>query len=200
MATEDTYFTVQSPSTGLFKDKGSRFISFLIPVGTAEDAKAEIDRIRKEYHDARHHCFAYRLGLNGDIWRVNDDGEPSSSAGKPIFGQILSNSLSDVLIVVVRYFGGIKLGVPGLINAYRTAAADAISHSSIITKTAGRTIKVEFGYPVMNDIMKAVKESGVSVTGQDFDTECSITVRVRLRDEESFVNSISKFSTRILYI
>jgi len=200
MATEDTYFTVQSPSTGLFKDKGSRFISFLIPVGTAEDAKAEIDRIRKEYHDARHHCFAYRLGLNGDIWRVNDDGEPSSSAGKPIFGQILSNSLSDVLIVVVRYFGGIKLGVPGLINAYRTAAADAISHSSIITKTAGRTIKVEFGYPVMNDIMKAVKESGVSVISQDFDTECSITVRVRLRDEESFVNSISKFSTRILYI
>lgn len=200
MAIEDTYLTVQSPSTGLYKEKGSRFISFLIPVGTAEEAKAEIDRIRKEYHDARHHCFAYRLGLNGDIWRVNDDGEPSSSAGKPIFGQILSNSLSDVLIIVVRYFGGIKLGVPGLINAYRTAAADAISHSSVISKTAGRTVKVEFGYPVMNDIMKAVKESGVSVTGQDFDTECCITVRVRLRDEESFINAISKFSSRILYI
>lgn len=199
MAIEDTYRTVQTPSTGLYKEKGSRFISFLLPVETAEQAKAETDRIRKEYHDARHHCFAYRLGLTGDLWRVNDDGEPSSSAGKPIYGQILSNSLSDVLIVVVRYFGGIKLGVPGLINAYRTAAADAIAHSTIITKTASRLIGIEFGYPVMNDIMKIIKDSGVSVISQNFDTECSIKVCVRLRDEENFVRSISKTPGRILY-
>lgn len=200
MATEDTYLTVQSPSTGLYKEKGSRFISFLIPVETAEQAKAEIDRIRKEYHDARHHCFAYRLGLKGDIWRMNDDGEPSSSAGKPIFGQILSNSLSDVLIVVVRYFGGIKLGVPGLINAYRTASADAITNATVTTKTAGRTIGIEFGYPAMNDIMKTIKDYDVSVIGQNFDIECSMTIRVRLRDEEAFISSIGKISTRILYI
>jgi len=200
MAAEDTYFTVKSPSAGLYKEKGSRFMAFLFPVETAEQAKTEIDRLKKEYHDARHHCFAYRIGLGGDIWRINDDGEPSSSAGKPIYGQILSNSLSDVLIVVIRYFGGIKLGVPGLINAYRTAAADAISKTEIITKTAARIIRIDFGYSAMNDIMKTVKDTDATVISQEFDLNCSITVRVRLRDAETFSDTVRKFSDQVLYL
>lgn len=198
MISEDTYLSVQSPSTGLYKEKGSRFLAFLSPVTSAEQAKTEIERIRKEYHDARHHCFGYRIGPKGDIWRINDDGEPSSTAGKPIFGQILSNSLSDILIVVVRYFGGIKLGVPGLINAYRSAAADAITNSTIITKTATAPIHIDFGYPTMNDIMKLVKEFGVEIVSQHFDIECSISINVRLRDKENFVIAAKKISGSVL--
>ena len=198
MISEDTYLSVQSPSTGLYKEKGSRFLAFLFPVTSAEQAKTEIERIRKEYHDARHHCFGYRIGPKGDIWRINDDGEPSSTAGKPIFGQILSNSLSDILIVVVRYFGGIKLGVPGLINAYRSAAADAITNSTIITKTATAPIHIDFGYPAMNDIMKLVKEFEVEIVSQHFDIECSISINVRLRDKENFVIAAKKISGSVL--
>lgn len=200
MTVEDTYLSVREPSTGVYKEKGSRFLAFLFPVSTAEQAKSEIDRIRKEYHDARHHCFAYRIGLSGDIWRINDDGEPSSTAGKPIFGQILSHSLSDILIIVVRYFGGVKLGVPGLINAYRTAAADAISNSAIIAKTAASIVKIDFSYPGMNDIMKLIKESGATVISQNFDLNCSMTVKVRLRDIDSFVETAGKISSHILYL
>ncbi len=200
MTSEDTYLSVQSPSTGLYKEKGSRFLAFLFPVTSAEQARTEIERIRKEYHDARHHCFGYRIGLRGDIWRINDDGEPSSTAGKPIFGQILSNSLSDILIIVVRYFGGIKLGVPGLINAYRSAAADAIANSTIITKTATVSIRIDFGYPSMNDVMKLIKESGAEITHQQFDLQCSICVNVRLRDEKDFISATKKISDCVLKI
>jgi len=188
----DTYLSVSAPSEGLYKEKGSKFISFLFPIETPGQAKIEIDRLKKEYYDARHHCFAYRLGLTGDVWRINDDGEPSSTAGKPILGQILSNSLSDILIVVVRYFGGIKLGVPGLINAYRSAAADAIAHTTVIKKTAGTEMVISFGYPVMNDIMKIVKNHSLAIFSQSFDTECEIIAKVPLSEEDSFSAEITK--------
>ena len=120
----DTFKSISAPAEGIYKEKGSKFLAFAYPVVSEEEVKAILESVRKEYYDARHHCYAWRLGLNGNQWRYNDDGEPSSTAGRPIYGQILSRELSDVLIVVVRYFGGTKLGVPGLIRAYRTAAAD----------------------------------------------------------------------------
>lgn len=125
---QDRYKSISAPATGLFKDKGSRFIAHSFPVENETEIKEIIESLKKEYHDARHHCYAYRLGRLGDKFRANDDGEPSSSAGRPILGQIISNELSDILIVVVRYFGGIKLGIPGLIRAYKTASAEAISN------------------------------------------------------------------------
>ena len=133
----DQYKSIAAPAEGLFKDNGSRFIAFAYPVETEEEVKELVSALKKEYHDARHHCFAYRLGYKGDVWRASDDGEPSGSAGRPILGQIESLGLSDVLVVVVRYFGGIKLGIPGLIRAYKTSTADALSSAQVIEKIAG---------------------------------------------------------------
>lgn len=182
----DTYLSVSSPSKGIYKEKGSKFLAFLFPVENERQIKEHLSQIKKDYFDARHHCFAYRLGLTGDIWRVNDDGEPSSTAGRPIYGQLLSNSLSDILIVVVRYFGGIKLGVPGLINAYRSAASDAISNADIITKTACMTLRIDFGYGIMNDVMRIIKDMSAAPSGQDFGLECSMTVRIPLSVVNTF--------------
>jgi len=189
---DDTYLSVSAPSKGIYKEKGSKFLAFIFPVEDVCQVKNHLSQLRKEYFDARHHCFAYRLGLTGDVWRINDDGEPSSTAGRPILGQILSNSLSDILIVVVRYFGGIKLGVPGLINAYRSAASDAISNAVIITKTACGTLQLHFGYGVMNDVMKTIKDFSASPCAQDFGMECSMTVRIRLSELEAFRTQITK--------
>ena len=130
----DTYSGIAAPAEGLFKDNGSRFIAFAYPVETEAQVKEIVQSLKKEYHDARHHCFAYRLGYKGDVWRASDDGEPSGSAGRPILGQIDSLGLSDVLVVVVRYFGGIKLGIPGLIRAYKTSTADALGKAQIVQK------------------------------------------------------------------
>ena len=152
-------------------------------------------KIKKEYFDARHHCYAYRLKHDYSVWRANDDGEPSSSAGRPILGQILSNELSDILIVVVRYFGGIKLGVPGLIKAYKTASADAIANGEICDKIATNDYSVEFPYERMNDIMKTLKDFGLYPHKQDFDNMCTIETKVRLRDEERFVEAMSDKGT-----
>ena len=178
-------------SQGLYKDNGSRFISFAYPVETEEETKTIITKIKKEYFDARHHCYAYRLGHTGGIWRINDDGEPSSTAGRPIYGQILSNELSDILIIVVRYFGGIKLGVPGLIKAYKTASAEAISNASIIEKIAGEYYTVSFDYLQMNDVMKVLKDLDITPFNQKFDLQCSVDVRVRLTQTETFMNLLN---------
>lgn len=183
---QDSYRSIDAPAEGLFKDNGSRFIALAYPVETEAEVKAIVDSLKKEYHDARHHCFAYRIGYKGDIFRANDDGEPSSSAGRQILGQIDANSLSDILIVVVRYFGGIKLGIPGLIRAYRTSAADAISHATITEKTASKKYRVDFGYLDMNAVMKVVKDMGLTPSKQDFGMSCSMEMSVRLSVEESF--------------
>ena len=149
MCANDTYKSVAGPSEGLFKDNGSRFIAFLYPIETEEEVREKVSALRKEYHDARHHCYAYRLGLDGSTYRSSDDGEPSGSAGRPILGQIDSAGLSDVLVVVVRYFGGIKLGIPGLIRAYKTSTADAIAHARTIEKIAGAWYRMEFDWQQM---------------------------------------------------
>ena len=188
----DTYRSIASLSTGLFKDNGSRFLAFAYPVETEDQVKEIVASLKREYHDARHHCYAYRLGYRGDVFRANDDGEPSSSAGRPILGQIDSNGLSDILIVVVRYFGGIKLGIPGLIRAYKTSSADAIASARVVNKTAVMRYRMEFGYLEMNQVMKIIKDMGLEQRAQDFGTACSIEVAVRLSSVQDFMDRASK--------
>ena len=190
--TNDSYRSIASRSEGLFKDNGSRFIALAFPVESETEIKEIVSSLKKEYHDARHHCYAYRLGYRGDIFRANDDGEPSSSAGRPILGQIDASGLSDILVVVVRYFGGIKLGIPGLIRAYKTSTADAISNARIIEKIASRRFRLSFGYLNMNDVMKTVKEMGLSPCRQEFGMECTMEVPVCLSLADKFLETCSK--------
>lgn len=184
---KDTYSSIASPSEGLFKDNGSRFIARAYPVETEEEIKEVIASLKKEYHDARHHCYAWRLGCGGERFRANDDGEPSGSAGRQILGQIDSRGLSDILIVVIRYFGGIKLGIPGLIRAYRTSAADALDKAATTEKTASKRFRLTFGYMSMNGVMKMAKDLGLAPEGQDFGMECTMEVNVRLSREKEFL-------------
>ena len=187
----DSYRSISSPSTGIYKEFGSKFLSFAFPIITEEGAKSILSNLKSEYFDARHHCYAYRLGLKGELWRVNDDGEPSSSAGRPIMGQILSNELSDILIVVVRYFGGTKLGIPGLIKAYKSASSDAIGNSLIIDKVASERITFNFDYINMEIVMKLVKSTGVDIVSQNFDLRCNISANVRLSECDTFRKNLS---------
>ena len=183
----DKYRSVAAPSQGLFKDNGSRFIAFAYPVESEEEVRAIVSGLRKEYHDARHHCYAYRLGYKGDVFRSSDDGEPSGSAGRPILGQIDSAGLSDVLVVVVRYFGGIKLGIPGLIRAYKSATADALASAPLTDKVAGRLYRIDFDYLAMNDVMKVLKDMDLQARSQEFGSQrCSLETRVRLSAVELF--------------
>ncbi len=185
-AISDTYRSIAAPARGIYKELGSKFLAFAYPVETEEEIKNILAAVRKEYFDARHHCYAWRLGLTGEPFRMNDDGEPSSTAGRPIHGQLLSQGLSDVLVVVVRYFGGVKLGVPGLIRAYRTATQDALANAEIVEKVAGERFTVTFGYLQMNDVMKVLKDMGITPLKQDFDLDCRMEVRVRLSQIEDF--------------
>ena len=191
MQTKDTYSSIAACADGLYKDQGSRFIAKAYPVETEEEIREIVSSLKREYHDARHHCYAYRLGLDGQKWRANDDGEPSGSAGRPILGQIDSACLSDVLVVVVRYFGGIKLGIPGLIAAYRTSTADALARAQVVQKTAARFYRVKYPYAAMNAVMKVVKDLSLPQKDQVFDQTCALTLRVRLSQEETFLERLS---------
>ncbi len=174
----DLYRTIQNPSEGLYKEKGSKFLAFAYPVSTVEEIKERINYLQKQYHDARHHCYAWRLGADMERYRVNDDGEPSGSAGNPIFGQIQSRELSDILVVVIRYFGGTLLGVGGLINAYRSATSDSFEQARIVELKVYSLIKVQFEYPQMNSVMKVIKDLDLSFEDQEFDLNCSLTLKV----------------------
>lgn len=189
---QDSYRSINAPSEGLFKDNGSRFIARAYPVETEEEIRDIVSSLKKEYHDARHHCYAWRLGYRGDRFRASDDGEPSGSSGKPILGQIDSRGLSDVLVVVIRYFGGIKLGIPGLIRAYRTSTADALDSAEIIEKVASRRFRLHFGYMNMNAVMKIMKDLGLSPGGQDFGMECSMETSVRLTLIPEFLRRVAE--------
>lgn len=191
---QDTYKSISAPTDGLFKDNGSRFIAKAFPVESEETVKEIVTSIKKEYHDARHHCYAYRLGYKGDKFRANDDGEPSSSAGRPILGQIDSFGLSDILIVVIRYFGGIKLGIPGLIRAYKTSSADALTKAEIIEKVAGENYRLHFDYMKMNEVMKLLKDLDLQASQQDFSLDCNLVTRVRLSLINDFVERVGKIS------
>ena len=176
---EDTYRTISDLSEGYYTEKRSRFLSFALPVRTPDEVKTLIDAYRKKYYDARHVCWAYMLGPDRTTFRANDDGEPSSTAGKPILGQINSNNLTDILIIVVRYFGGIELGTSGLIVAYRTAAAEAIAAARIEERTVDETITITFEYPHLNSVMRIVKEDKPDVLAQSFELTCEMTLRIR---------------------
>ena len=176
---EDTYKTITEPSEGIYTEKRSKFIAIALPVRTHEEIKAHLEVYQKKYYDARHVCYAYMLGHERKDFRANDNGEPSGTAGKPILGQINSNELTDILIIVVRYFGGIKLGTSGLIVAYKAAAAEAIASATIVEKTVEDEVTVLFEYPFMNDIMRIVKEEEPEIIQQSYDMDCSMTLRIR---------------------
>lgn len=178
---QDTYLTLASASEGLYKEKGSKFISFAQPVSSEKDIKAKLEVIKKDYYDARHYCYAFILlpeEGREESYRANDDGEPAHSAGDPILGQIRSNELFDVLIVVIRYFGGTKLGVGGLVNAYKTSAAEAIAHNNIITKVIRQPLSVCFPYEATNEVMQLIHQYQVKITDQTFDTDCRYNLMV----------------------
>lgn len=174
----DEYITLKETSQGLYKEKGSKFIAIAAPVASADEVRYQLETLRKRYHDARHHCFAYRLGEEPYEIRYNDDGEPSGTAGKPIFGQILSFDLTNVLIVVIRYFGGVKLGTGGLIQAYRAAARDALDNGTIIRKRWTVRLEIRFNYLQMNEVMKIIKEENLRIIGQDSGEQSFILLEI----------------------
>ena len=176
---EDSYKTLSSISEGIYTEKRSKFIAIAIPVRTLEEIKMHLEQYQKKYYDARHVCYAYMLGNERLNFRANDNGEPSGTAGKPILGQINSNELTDILIIVIRYFGGIKLGTSGLIVAYKAAAAKAIANATIIEKTVDDDICVAFEYPFMNDVMRIVKEEEPEILEQSYDMDCLMKLRIR---------------------
>ena len=179
---EDFYKTIAVPAEGLYKEKGSKFISFAYPVQTEEQIKGIVAELKDKFYDARHHCYAWMLGAGKKNFRANDDGEPSSTAGRPILGHIQSNDLTNILIVVVRYFGGTKLGVSGLIHAYREAAADALNHAEIIEKTVDEQFRICFSYLVLNDVMKIIKEENPDVLERNFELQCEMLLSIRQKD------------------
>jgi len=174
----DTYRTLKAPSEGIYKEKGSKFLAFAFPVETEEGIKQKLDEVRKKYYDARHHCYAWFLGADKSRFRANDDGEPSNSAGKPILGKLQSHDLSQVLIVVVRYFGGIKLGVGGLINAYRSAADDAILNGTIVQRKMKTFFEIQFSYEAMNDVMTFIKSKRIEQVSHQFELDCKIKLAI----------------------
>lgn len=176
---EDVYRSIAASAEGIYTEKRSKFIAIALPVRTVDEVKALLEEYQKKYYDARHVCYAYMLGPQRKDFRANDNGEPSGTAGKPILGQINSNELTDILIIVVRYFGGIKLGTSGLIVAYKAAAAEALAAAEVVEKTVDECIRFWFEYPFMNDVMRVVKEEGPEIVEQGYDMDCRMTLRIR---------------------
>ena len=194
-ALNDKYKSIAAPSEGVFKDRGSRFLALAFPVSDEEQIRSIISSLKTKYHDARHHCYAWRLGLDGAASRSSDDGEPSGSAGKQILGRIESKGLSDILVVVVRWFGGIKLGVPGLIKAYRESTAEALEAAVEVEKTAEIPYSVSFGYMAMNDVMKVLKDLSLPQLSLDCGESCSVSTRVRLTSVDDFEARMSRIDS-----
>ena len=176
---KDQYKTIQYPSEGLFKDKGSKFLAFAYPFGDENELKKYIEPLRKEHFKAVHFCYAYRIGLDKNNFRINDDGEPSGSAGRPILNVLLSKEITNILVVVVRYWGGTLLGVPGLINAYKSATEEAIASAEIIEKTVNEIYQITFAYVQMNDVMKVIKDFDLKIRHQQFDNQCIMEIEFR---------------------
>jgi uncharacterized YigZ family protein len=188
----DIYKTIKNPAEGVFRDRGSRFLAYAYPVTEQDEIKPILDQLRKEHHDARHHCYAYMLGNERSVFRSSDDGEPSGTGGRPILGQINSFEITNVLIVVVRYFGGTLLGVSGLINAYRSAAESAIQNSEIIECTLKEYYEIKYPYDSMNAVMKILKEEELSQFEQIFDTLCSIKISIRASAKEKVLKRLER--------
>jgi uncharacterized YigZ family protein len=198
MLFSDEYKTIEKSSQGSFREKGSKFLAFAIPAISEQEVKQHLDALRKQYYDATHHCYAYVLGFDKSAYRVNDDGEPSGTAGRPIYGQLLSADLTNTLIVVVRYYGGTNLGVPGLIHAYKTAAIDALSNATILTKIVKETYEIEYPYEGMNDVMKIIKDEIIEVINNEFGMKCVIRLAIRHSNSERVLGKFSKVNHLII--
>lgn len=189
------YKTIKEKAEGTYSEKRSKFLAFAIPVSTVDEVKQLVADYQKKYYDARHVCYAYMLGAERTEFRANDNGEPSGTAGKPILGQINSNELTNILIIVVRYFGGIKLGTSGLIVAYRMAAAEAISAAEIVERTVDEDVTFMFEYPLMNEVMKVVKDLEPEIVSQQFDMDCQMTLRIRKGEMGRLKERLEKIET-----
>jgi uncharacterized YigZ family protein len=188
----DSYKTIARPAETTYRQLSSKFLVYAYPVETESEIKEHVDVLRKKWFDATHHCYAWRLGPHGEQFRANDDGEPSSTAGKPILGQLLSQEVTNCLVVVVRYFGGTKLGVPGLIAAYKESTAQVLSECEIIEKTVDTTVCVEFSYVAMNDVMRIVKDMQPRIVDQQFDNLCTMTLSIRESESEQLIGRLEK--------
>lgn len=178
----DTYRTIIAPTEGIYKEKGSKFLSFAIPVSSVDEVKEIVKNYRKEYYDSRHVCYAYMLGADRKEFRANDDGEPSGTAGRPILGQINSRELTNILVIVVRYFGGILLGTGGLVVAYKEATTDALNQAEVIEKTVDETIAILFDYVLMNEVMRIIKDTNAQISSQSFENQCEMQLSIRKQD------------------
>lgn len=192
MLFDDTYKTITKPCHGIFKDKGSKFLSFAFPVDSETEIKQFLAQLKKEHPSANHHCYAFRLGADKQFYRANDDGEPSNTAGKPILAQIQSKDLTNILIVVVRYFGGTLLGVSGLINAYKQAASEVLTVASIVEKTVNEVYKIEFDYLQMNDVMRIIKDEKLDIIFQNHNLSCEIQFSVRKNNADRVCELLKK--------
>jgi|SRR6056297_1171717 len=189
---KDEFLTIAKPSEGFYKEKGSKFLGFAYPLQDEEQVKSKLEQLKSTYHDARHHCYAYRLGPQGDTYRVNDDGEPSSTAGRPIFGQIQSHGLTNVLVVVIRYFGGTLLGTSGLIRSYKEAADQALQQARIIKKTIQSLYELEFDYTLMNEVMKVLHETGIQPYERDFQEKVTFRIGIRKSQEQQVIDQFKR--------
>lgn len=197
---KDSYLTIESDAEAIFKEKSSKFLCYAYHVESEEEITVHLEVLRKRYYDATHHCYAWRLGPFGEKFRANDDGEPSSTAGKPILGQLLSREITNCLIVVVRYFGGTKLGVPGLISAYKESAAAVLDEAKVVERTVDTLVKVDFSYVVMNDVMRIIKDEQPTIVEQIFDNLCSMTLSIRNRKAELVLGKLRKVEGAIIDI
>ena len=189
---KDSYLTISGPAEAIYKERSSKFLTYAYPVESEEEIKELLDALRKQYYDATHHCYAYRLGPQGEQFRANDDGEPSGTAGKPILGQLLSAKVTNCLVVVVRYFGGTKLGVSGLIQAYKESTAEVLAVSNIIEKTVDKIITIDFSYISMNGVMRVIKEMNPHIEEQVFDNLCTMRLRIRESEADQLIAKLLK--------
>ena len=189
---KDSYLTISGPAEAIYKERSSKFLTYAYPVESEEEIKELLDALRKQYYDATHHCYAYRLGPQGEQFRANDDGEPSGTAGKPILGQLLSAKVTNCLVVVVRYFGGTKLGVSGLIQAYKESTAEVLAVSNIIEKTVDKIITIDFSYISMNGVMRVIKEMNPHIEEQVFDNLCTMKLRIRESEADQLIAKLLK--------
>ncbi len=192
MMSDDKYKIITTVGEGLYKEKGCKFFAFAHPVASEEEVKSIMSDVKKKYFDARHHCYAFMIGPDKSFYRSSDDGEPSGTAGKPIMNQILSKDVTNVLVVVIRYFGGVKLGVPGLINAYKTAAREALDNSIVIEKTVDEVYSLEFDYPLMNEVMRILKEENLEQQNPRFELRCYLEISIRQGDSERIVDKLKR--------
>lgn len=192
MLFQDSYKTIEAPAEGIFRDRGSKFIGYAYPIQSEEDIKSIVQNLKAEHPKARHHCWAMRLSSDRSVFRINDDGEPSGTAGRPILNTLLSHDLTQILIVVVRYFGGTLLGVPGLINAYKTAAAEAVLAANIIEKTINDRYQLVFGYLQLNEVMKLIKDNQLKIISQEMNNDCELMVEIRQAEVNQLIGQFEK--------